>query len=153
MPQLLSSAPRALRAHRRTLERRLRDDSGQSLIELALVLPMFFALMIGFINVCMVTLGLCSISYACRRAGRYACLHSPASLLPVSQSTISAQVAPFVFNYPSNTYNATLTYSGTGNVVGGTAVVNVRITYTIVLPFVTIPAVTLSSTASGTIIQ
>jgi len=132
---------------------RLRCDSGQSLIELALVLPMFFALFIGFINLCMVMLGLCTLSYICRQADRYACLHSPASMLPVSQSTISAQVAPFVFSYPSNTYTATLTYSGTGNVVGGTAVVTVRITYNITLPFVTIPAATLSSSASGTIIE
>ena len=119
MPRLLSAASRALRAHRRNPVVSLRDDSGQSLIELAVVLPLFFMMVIGFINFCMVMFGLCSISYACRQAARYASLHSSASQSPVTQSTIDAQVARFVLKYPSNTYSDTLTYTGSGNVVGG----------------------------------
>jgi Flp pilus assembly protein TadG len=143
-----------MRAWRNRSADRLRDDSGQSMVELGLVLPMFFAMAFGFINICMAMFGLCNLSFACQHAVRYACLHSSTSLSPASQSTIDTQVAPFIFKYPSNTHSDTLSYAGSGNVVGGTATVAVSITYSLmVLPFAKIPAVTLSSSASGTIIQ
>jgi len=151
MPRLLTSTLGSMRAKRHPSAGWLRDDSGQSLIELALILPMFFVLMIGFINFCMVIFGFSNIAYACRQADRYACLHSHTSLLPVTNSTIDALVAPYVFNYPSNSYTDTL--SNGSNAVGGTATVAVKITYKIVLPFISIPTITLSSSASGTITQ
>lgn len=151
MSQLLISTPRSARSRRKPSPKGLREESGQSLIELALVLPLFFALMIAFINFCMVMFGACNLSYACRQADRYACLHSSTSLLPMSQATIDAQVAPYVFRYPSNSYTDKL--SNGSNAVGGTATVTVTITYNIALPFMSIPAFTLSSTASGAIVQ
>jgi Flp pilus assembly protein TadG len=144
MPPLLTLLP---------APRRLRDDSGQSMIELAVMLPLLFAVMFGFIQFCMVMLGLSNISFAARLADRYACLHSSTSLSPVSQTKVNTLVARFVIKYPSNTYSSQLTYGGSGNVVGGTATVKVSVTYTMVIPFKTIPNITLSSTASGTIIQ
>lgn len=148
MPKLLSP-----RTHRTAPFRGLRDDSGQSLIELALILPSFFILTFGLINFCMIMFGLGNLSFASRQAVRYACLHSNTSLLPVDQSKIDTLVAPYVFKYPNNTYSDQLTYPGGSNIVGATASVKITITYKVVLPFLTVPTIPLTFTASGTITQ
>lgn len=153
MSKLLSAALRLVLSHRNVAAERVRNDSGQSLVELALVLPTFFVLMIGFINFCIIMFGLCNLSFASRQADRYACLHSSTSLLPVTQPKIDALVAPYVFKYPSNTYSDLLSYPTGTNIVGGTASVKITITYKIVLPFLTTSTIPLSFTASGTIVQ
>ena len=147
MPKLLIASGRNAAAEG------LRDESGQSLIELALILPSFFLLMFGLINFCMIMFGLGNLSFASRQAVRYACLHSNTSTLPVDQTRIDAMVAPYVFKYPSNTYSDQLYYPGGSNMVGATATVNITITYKVVLPYLTVPSIPLSFTASGIITQ
>lgn len=131
----------------------LREDSGQSLIELAFVLPSFLLLAFGLINFCMIMFGIGNVSFASRQAARYACLHSQTSLVPVDQPTIDTMIAPYVFKYPSNTYSDQLSYPSGSNTVGATATVKITITYKVVLPFLSIPVIPLSFAASGIITQ
>lgn len=129
------------------------DDCGQSLIELALVLPVFLLLTIGLMNVCIVLFGIGNLSFASRQASRYACLHSQTSVKPVDQTTIDAMIAPYVFKFPTNTYSNQISYSAGGNVIGGRVTVSINITYKVTLPYLTLPAIPLSFSASGTIVQ
>ena len=121
-----------------------RDERGNTLIELALVLPVFFTLVFGFIYFAMVLFQFGNLTFASRAAMRYACLHSSANAVPTGQADVNRIVAPMIYAYPPSTAAATLSYSG-GNVVGGT------VTVTVATAFQT--GFTLQSTASGVIIQ
>ena len=122
----------------------LSDRAGNTLIELALVLPVFFTTIFGFIYFAMVMFQICNVTYASRTAMRFACLHSTATAQPTRTQDVTGIVAPMIFLYPPNTSTTALTYSG-GNVVGSTASVTVTLSFQM--------GINLTTTASGVITQ
>ena len=119
-------------------------EQGNTLVELALVLPVFFTVIVGFIYFAMVMFQICNVTYASRVAMRYACLHSAATAQPTSPGDVTGIVAPMIFLYPPNTPTVTLAYSN-GNVIGSTASVTVTLSFQLGIRF--------STAASGLIIQ
>ncbi len=119
-------------------------EEGNTLVELALVLPVFFTVLLGFIYFAMLMFQICNVTYASRIAMRYACLHSMATAQPTSTQDITGIVAPMIFLYPANTSTTTLAYSN-GNVAGSTASVTVTLSFQIGIHF--------STAASGVITQ
>ena len=119
-------------------------EQGNTLIELALVLPVFFTVLLGFIYFAMLMFQICNVTYASRVAMRYACLHSVATTQPTSTQDITGIVAPMIFLYPPNTSTTALTYSS-GNVIGSTASVTVTLSFQMGIHF--------STAASGAITQ
>ena len=132
---------------------RFAEEPGQSLIELALVLPVFLLLVFGFISFVMVIYGLSNATYASRLLIRYACVHSSTSYKPISSSDVTAIVAPYMNNFPSNTYTITPSWSTGSPTLGGNATVSIAITYHITLPGFTLSPLTVQTSASGSVVQ
>ena len=137
----------------RNCTRGVADEQGQSLIELAVTLPVFFLLVFGFINFALIMFGVCNATFAARAAVRNACIHSTASFVPATQTTLNALVQPLIFQYPQNTYTVTLLPSSGGNAVGATATVTLSITYNIAFPGFSYNALQVNTTASGVVVQ
>lgn len=63
--------------------RRMRDDRGQSLVEFALVIPIFLLIVTGLIDVARAVWQENTLAYAAREGTRYAIVHGSASSDPV----------------------------------------------------------------------
>lgn len=135
------------------MRRRKDDELGQSLIELALVLPVFLLMIFGFINFAMVMYGLSNATYASRMLIRYACVHSSTSYTPITTAAIANYIAPYMNNFPSNTYTATTSWSSGAPAVGSSISVTLSITYHVTLPGFTLSPLTVSTSASGVVVQ
>ena len=128
------------------------DEDGQTIIELALGLPILCLMMFGFINFALVMYQLSNITYGTHAAVRYASVHSAVTLAPATTATVTSFLGPFLPTYPTNTAAVAVTYPATGtNAVGGTVQVAVTLTYTIRLPFYTLNNFKVKSTALAAI--
>jgi Flp pilus assembly protein TadG len=105
----------------------MRDQSGGTLLEMALVLPPFFLLLFGLFEFAVVFFGYCSATYVCRVATRYASVHSSTSLAPCTASCITTLVTAQIWA-PSGTVTVTPTWSPS-NTVGSTIQVSVTVAY------------------------
>jgi len=106
----------------------LRRQSGNTLIEMALVLPMVFLMTFGLIDFALVLFGMGNVNFASRAALRYATLHSATSYSPTTQADLNRIISPYVFRYPSNTYAINSAYYN-ANTVGSGICITVSITY------------------------
>lgn len=103
---------------------KLRGEHGNTLVEMAAVLPIFFALLIGIIQCSLFLYNYCNAVYAVRVACRYASLHSASSVNPVTTAEIDSIVYSNLHFAGSSTPAVILAYgnrSGTqngGNYVG-----------------------------------
>src|SRR5579875_334860 len=78
-------------------------ESGSNLIELALVLPVYFLLCFTLMSFSFVLFAYCNASYASKAAVRYAVVHGANSTTPCAASDLQAIVLPFLWGAPSNT--------------------------------------------------
>jgi Flp pilus assembly protein TadG len=115
------------------LRRFLKEDAGQGLIELALVLPSYFALLFGFFGFSVAFFGMMNANYACNTAARYAGLHSSTSRSPATSAQLQTLVTSNLWLPASmtptvsitHTHNGTSYTNFTGVVVGDLAGVTV----------------------------
>ncbi len=89
-----------LRCFRR-LNRGLRREDGNSLIETALILPVLFLMIFGF-SLMIFRIG--NTNFASRAALRYSTLHSATSYSAATQQDLNNIVRPYVFSFPANTW-------------------------------------------------
>ena len=117
--------------------RLLRREQGQSLIEVALIMPIFFLLIFGFMTLSLIVFSMGNANFASRAAVRYAMTHSNTSYFPSTQQGLNNIVAPYIYNYPSNTYSVSAGYYYANFTGGGTNVVGdgVCVTLTITYPY------------------
>jgi Flp pilus assembly protein TadG len=133
-------------------------DSGQSLIEVALILPVFFLLIFGFIDFCLILFSMGNANFASRAALRYVSTHSSTSYFPETQQGLNNIVAPFMLNYPNNTYSVNVNYydvggNGAANVVGSDALVTLTVSYNFSVLGHTYTPISYSSTGCTFILQ
>ncbi len=104
--------------------RSLRDEQGSSLVEMALVLPIFLVLLVGLMQMSLTLYNYCSAVAAVRAGARYASLHSNSSGNPVTQAQINSIVTGNLKLAGSQAPYVILAYgdrnggSGGGNFVG-----------------------------------
>ncbi len=128
-------------------DRFAQQDAGQTIIELALALPVLFLMIFGFINFALVMHQLSNITYGAHAAARYAGVHSDATIAPATTASVTSFMSPFLSSYPANVSTVTVTYPGTGtNTVGGTVQVVVTLTYTLHIPFTASKNINIQST-------
>ncbi len=102
----------------------LRDECGSTLVEMAIVLPIFVLLMVGLMELSITLYNYCNAASAVRAAGRYASLHSCTSGNPATQAQINSIVTGNLHLAGANAPAVLLDYgdrtSGTcnGNYVG-----------------------------------
>ena len=143
----------AWRKRATSLRKALLAERGTSIIEMALILPVFTLMAFGFINFCLVMFGLCNTSFATRAALRYATLHSVTSYAPTTQLALNNIVAPYVFRYPSNTYSVSYSYPYGANAVGQPVLITFSINYSLKFPYYTYNGIAFNTTTAGVIVQ
>lgn len=142
-----------------SLPSQLRGDScGQSLIEVALLLPIVFLLTFGLVQFCLLVFSLGNANFACRVASRYASVHSLSSYTPATQQNLLNVIAPYIYPYPSNTYGVTVSYvnqdlSRGTNTVGCRVIVTLRVAYPVNIFGQSFTPFRYESTGVGTIVQ
>ncbi len=136
-----------------TLGKRLADDDGGAVLEVAVVMPVFLLMVIGAMQFAIVLFGYCSASYAVRNAARYASVHSSTSLNPATSTSVQQTVTPWLWmGSVVGTPVLAVSWSG-GNNIGAPVRVSLTQTYSTVLPFALIPQITISCVASRIIVR
>ncbi|WP_263375891.1 TadE/TadG family type IV pilus assembly protein [Granulicella aggregans] len=116
------------------------ENQGSMVIETALVLPVFFMLLIGIFELSMLLVSICSATYAANVGARYASLNSSTSLSPASQVQIQNVVKANLY-LPGTTQPPTILVlygdgSSTGNYVGDLVGIGVIVfSYSYTIPF------------------
>lgn len=121
-------------------------DAGQSAIEMALAMPLFFVIVFGMIQASLLLQTYCNATYACRNAARYASIHSSTSLAPSTSSQIQTMVRSGLFLNASITPTITVSYldpsslATSTNTVGNLVFVKATWGQRMVIPFITTSA-------------
>jgi len=123
-----------------------RNQQGSTLIETAVVLPVFLTFLLGLFRFAQIGYGYNNLTYAVRAAARYGSVHSLSSVSPATTTSMQSVVVPYMdgtgatqspANCPGNNCFA-VAYSGTagtGNVIGNTLTVSAGMYYCVQLPY------------------
>jgi Flp pilus assembly protein TadG len=133
------------------LMRDLSDQSGGTLLEMALVLPSFFLLLFGLFEFAIVLFGYCSATYVSGATARYAAVHSSTSLAPCTTASLTTLAAAQLWA-PSGTTTITPTWTPS-NTAGSTVNVTISIAYPNALAVLSSAQVTVAVTAQRTIMR
>jgi Flp pilus assembly protein TadG len=122
----------------------LKDDAGSDLVEIALVLPVFFILIFGIMNFAIVLFAYCNATFAARNAVRYAVVHSSTSLSPCTATTLQNIVNPYLWGAPSGGTVVTPAWNAS-NTIGNVVSVTVQMTYKNPFPYISPLVITVTS--------
>ncbi len=86
-----------------------RGDSGQAIIEFALILPVFLLLVFGFVDSARAVFEYITLADAAREGTRYAIVHGGASTAPSGPNANDASVRAQVLRYTIGVPNVTVT--------------------------------------------
>jgi Flp pilus assembly protein TadG len=148
-PLLRYALRRVARSCRRLLHA-APEQGGSGLVETAVVLPIFIAIVFGISQYAIVMLTYCNATYACRLASRYASMHSSASLAPDTVAQIQGLVTSRLFVSSAITPTVSVAYytptlSAGTNVVGNVVQVTVTWSQTLKLAFMSSNTFTIST--------
>ncbi len=128
------------------------NQSGQTVVETALILPVLFLLIFGFMQYSIVLFTYCNATFACRNAARYASLRSSSSLSPTTVAQVQSAVTSRLFLNGAIAPTVGVTYLtpalATGsNTVGNFVEVSVSWSQTIKIPFMANQSVSIGTQA------
>lgn len=140
--------------------KKLRNEQGFSLIEMALTLPLLFTLIFCFMELCLLFYSRYLISEYAREGTRYAMFHGaacPNTTNPTCEVTAS-QVNTYVSglgwpNLAGGTIAVNTTYPDGNEAIGSRVKVAVTYTFRITMPFVPRNPFTMSSSSQEYILQ
>jgi Flp pilus assembly protein TadG len=120
--------------------RLLIEKSGATIIETAVVLPLYCLVYFGIFQFAILLFSYCNATYTCRAVARYASLHSAASLSPATISQLQSMVTSRLFIKSSITPTVTVSYTtaslGPGtNAIGNYVWVQAGWTQTLPIPY------------------
>ena len=128
----------------------VQDKRGNTLVEVAIILPTLFLFLLGLFSFSIVLFGYCNATYASRAAARYASLHSSTSLAPSDTAAVQYVATQYLWASPSGAVTITPTWSP-ANTTGSTVTVAVKVVYPVSVPLLTLHQITVSSTAQRTV--
>jgi len=131
---------------------RRRKQSGSITIEYALVISIFFMLIYGFIQFCLILFTFNNATYASRIAVRYAVVHGSSASYSCTTTDISNIITPLLWGAPSGATSISTTWSPNHS-PGSTVTIKVGVQFTPQLPFFPSKIFYVGATAIGTIIQ
>jgi Flp pilus assembly protein TadG len=129
----------------------LSEETGSELVELAVVLPIYFLLVFGILGFAIVLFAYCNATYAARTAVRYAMVHSSTSLAPCTTTTLQNIVNPLLWGAPSG--GTVVTPANAGAPIGSVVSVTVKMTYTTGFPYTNLAGLVLNVTSQGVILH
>ena len=131
--------------------KRAGKQGGSAMIEFAFIVPIYFLIIFGLVELGIVFAGYCGAAYATQVAVRYAIVHGASSPYACNSSTLSALVAPYLWAAQKNSSAITSTWTpdnGTGSVV----TVSITLTYNIGIPYSSLSTVKVGTSSQGTIL-
>jgi Flp pilus assembly protein TadG len=129
----------------------LKDRSGVSVVEFALVASVFFSVMFGLIDLARIIMAQNALSQGVREAARYAIVHGSSSSSPAAASDIQTAVGT---NAQPMLQPAAITSTASfspNNNPGSTVTVQASTTWTPLVSFVPWPSITLTASSVLTI--
>ena len=75
------------------ITRRLSSERGGTIVEMAIVLPVFLIMLVGIMQCSILLFNYCNAVYSVRAASRYASLHSGSSGNPATAAAVNSIVA------------------------------------------------------------
>ncbi len=125
----------------RRLLRAAPEQSGSGLIETALAMPIYLAVVVGVLQFSIVLFTYCNATYACRLASRYASIHSSSSLAPDTVAQIQGLVTSRLYLSSTITPTVSVNYytpamSAGSNIVGDLVGVSVTWNQPLKLSFI-----------------
>ena len=130
----------------------LRGEGGANLIEMAIVLPVYFLLVFTLISFAIVLFAYGNATFAGKSAVRYAVVHGALSVTPCSATDLQNIVTPYLWGAPPGGVTVTSQWSPS-NAVGSTVSVTVQLAYSTGLPYGYLNNLVVSTTAEGIILH
>jgi hypothetical protein len=121
------------------------------MLEMALILPIYFLLVYGVLLMCFILFGYCNATYASRIASRYAAVNGTGSTYQCTSTDVKNVAKQFLWGAPSNV-TITPTWSPDNN-PGSTVTVKIVLVYPTAIPFSGISQVTVGTSAQAVILQ
>ncbi len=119
---------------------------------MALILPVYFLLVFGMVQICFVMFGYCNATYACRQASRFAAVHGTGSTYVATSTDLQNIAKQYLWGSPANHVTVTSTWSPDNN-PGSTVTVKISMTYPTVMPFANLNQITVGTAAAAQILQ
>ncbi|MBI5085064.1 MAG: pilus assembly protein [Acidobacteria bacterium] len=137
---------------RPTATRASRAQRGSSMLEMALVISMFLALVFGIIDMSRAVWAYNTVAHLAGEGARYAMVRGSASGATATTDTVAAYVKGLSVGLPASSLTVTTTWSPS-KAAGSTVSVKVQYPFRYILPYVPWGTVTLGSTARSVISQ
>jgi Flp pilus assembly protein TadG len=122
------------------------------MIEMALILPAYFMLVFGMVQMCFVLFGYCNATYASRQATRYAAVHGAGSVYPCTSTDLQNIAKQYLWGAPSGHVTITSVWSPDNN-PGSTITVKISMVYPTVIPFAKLNQITVGTAAQAIVLQ
>ncbi len=129
-----------------------RDEQASNLIEVALALPLYLAMIFGMMTFAIVLFAYCNAIYASRVAVRYAVLHSSTATTPCTATLITSLVQPYLWGAPAG--GVTITPSWVpANTVGSTFSIKITLGFNGVMPYTHLSGLQATTTSAAIILH
>ena len=152
MRRLLSDSRFRGRSGQGRIKRFLIEDQGSELLEFALSLPILLSITFGALELLLVLCCFVGATYGSRAAVRYASTHGAASLTPCTSADLVGIVKNYVVGLPGGQLTVTPTWVPS-NAVGSAITVQVGMSYATGIPFTAASSMSVSTKATGIIVQ
>lgn len=137
-----------------------RKEEGQSMVELALTLPVLMMFIIGFMQFCLVFYTYNAISEMAREGTRYAmvrgasCVTSASASCTVTAANVNSYVQGItLLNGKSSAMTVSTTYPDGNESAGSRVKVSISYVYGLTIPFTKLQPITLNTSSMTYIIQ
>jgi len=121
------------------------------MVEFALVAPVFFLLIFGFIQFALIFSGYCGAVYASQVAVRYAIVHGATSTSPCTAANLTTLTGPYLWAAQKNASTVTTTWNP-NNSPGSLVKVAITLTYNTGIPYSSLKTVSVGTFAQATIL-
>jgi len=122
------------------------------MLEMALVLPVYFLMVYAVIELCFVMFGYCNATYACRQAARYAATHGTGSTYQCTSTDVANVATQYLWGAPKNGVTINTTWSNGGN-PNSSVTVKISLVYPTAMPFSTMSQISVGTTATAWMLQ
>jgi len=122
------------------------------MIEMALVLPVYFLLVFGTMQLCFVLFGYCNATYACRQAARFAAVHGTGSTYTCTNADLQKIAKQYLWGTPPLGTTITTSWYPDNN-PGSSVTVKISVVYPTVIPFSRLSTITVGTAAQALILQ
>jgi Flp pilus assembly protein TadG len=125
---------------------------GTAAIEMALVLPVYFLLVHGIVQLCFVIFGYNNATYAASIATRYAAVHGTGSTYQCTSTDVQTVATQYLWGAPRNAVTISTTWSPDNN-PGSKVTVRISMVYPTAIPFSRMRQITVGTSAQAIILQ